>query len=296
MQLTYNVDNSTSTLITDSCVIYAAVEPVPLSESKSQPGPWAPIWIPTFCSIIVFVLGWVLTRLFKNKDEKKKRKDYRKMVIDWVKLAQPIEMEFINSINSFSETVAASENMQPEPYSMPQPLPNRLNELSIEKLTDSFLTDAKGDKQKRNYHLFNIISGFEFMKKISDLVHFSYDNYNKQAGDLCQQWSDTYMEFINNINVSSYIQEYKPILDKWQKALSKHHNSFKVNELYVDMLFDKANIINDTDLMPYINRMDYITKQSQELNKGVAKLFQSISIMTQPSLDSMIAASEYLKD
>ncbi len=190
-----NIIETTTIHPVDTCVTTVIAEPA--QENTNQPGPWAPILIPTISSIIVFIIGWFLTRFFKRKDEIKARNKYRKMIIDWIELIEPIETKVIESTKNLSSILDISDNMQPEPFDMQQPAPNRLNELSLEKITDAFLLNKKNDLKEDNKHVFNIISGFEFLSKVSEIIQTTYEKYNEQALNLCQKWNDTYMKFFN---------------------------------------------------------------------------------------------------
>ena len=101
-------DTSIANII-DTCVLEIAAKDDGLA---CQPGPWAPIWVPTVSSIFVFILGWLLTRWFKNRDEKKNRTQYRNMVIDWIKIVKPIIDKFVQSIEKLSEAIETSDNMK----------------------------------------------------------------------------------------------------------------------------------------------------------------------------------------
>lgn len=277
------------TQVSDTCVAMVAQQP----QAISEPGLWAPIWIPTVCSIAVFVLGWVFTRLFKWIDDCKARSNYRSMLVDWVDMVVPVEETFVESIKALSKAIADSDNMQPEPYAMPQSIPNRLNELSLEQLTDAFLRGAKNDKPKRNAHLFNIVSGFEFLAKISRQVATTYEAYNKQAFDLCREWNEVYQSFVNQVKTSSHAVEYQQLLRSWQLELIIQRDSTTVHQKHISEFYTHANTLNDNDMLPLINRMRYIIQLSQALRKGMAKNFANMALVTKSSLKTMAEAAEH---
>lgn len=275
----------------DTCVATMVQE----TRMTNEPGPWASIWIPTLCSIAVFVLGWVFTRLFKWIDDYKARSNYRSMLVDWVDMVVPVEETFVGSIEALSEAIANSDNMQPEPYAMPQSIPDRLNELSLEQLTDAFLRGAKDDKQKRNAHLFNIVSGFEFLGKMSHQVATTYETYNKQAFDLCREWNEVYQSFVNQVKISSHVVEYQQLLRVWQFELIIQRDSTKVHQKHIGEFYTHADAFNDNDILPLINRMRYIIQLSQALRKGMAVNFANMAKVTKTSLKAMADAAEHFR-
>ena len=253
-----------------------------------QPGPWAPIVVPTICSLIVFVVGWILTRYFKKKDERRTRLAYRSLVVDWVKLIEPSEDLFIQSLKDISVSIGESDSMQPEPLSVPQAIPNRLNELPLEKLTDVFMNGKEGDeKRKSNVHFFNIVSGFEFQSQMSERVQSEYERYNGQVMDLCQEWNSVYTQFVDALNNSRFLFAYKPIKNSWDAAFSKNRDSIKVHHDYIMQFTDKADSLKDKVLFSYINRLDLLIQQRKAINAGFSQLFEAMATATQDSYKSM---------
>ncbi len=263
---------------------------------SKEPGAWAPIMIPTVCSIIVFVLGWVVTRLYKYKDERNEKESYRNMVLDWIDLVLPIEEESVNALKSLADSISHSDDMQPVPYVMPQGIPDRLNELSLEKITDAFTAVKSNDTKTRNIHLFNMVCGLEYYSKVNAEVIKAYKSYNQQMTALCAEWNSTYMPFINNLNVSSNLLKYQPTVIIWQTELLKKKDSISVHLKYVEQLSNIADQLKDNSLMPYLNQMRVIQRQLQATGGGFATNFKNTANMLNISMQSMQQAAEYFRN
>ena len=261
-----------------------------------QPGPWATILVPTVCGLIVFAVGWILTRYFKKLDDKKNRFAYRSLVIDWVKLIEHSADQFIQSINNIADSIGQSDNMQPEPFSVPQAIPYRLNELPLEILTDAFLRGKKGNERKRsNVHFFNIVSGFEYLSKMSEQVQSYYERYNKQALDLCKEWNENYTQFVDALNSSQSLNAYKTMKDSWDAAFLETRDSMKVHHDHLSSFVDLADSLKDRDIISYVNRLSLIIEQRKALNVGFAQLFESLAEATRESYSAMREAAEFFK-
>lgn len=170
---------------------------VPVSDmpKENQPNGWLQLLLPIAITLlVVFVEKWV-SRGFEKKDAKQARKKFRETVLDWTAKIQPVEKRFYQSIRDLSAAIKSSDDMQPVAYAMPLTVPEKLNELTVEKMTDAFLTDFEDDKDMRYKHLYNIISDLEFLSKISNSVKESYETYNKQLFALCQEWNEAYVAF-----------------------------------------------------------------------------------------------------
>ena len=295
------------TLDTDSLVL---IETAPAIDSGAvntvavvgdrhdyQPGAWAPILVPTASSIIVFVLGWILSRYFKKKDEKKSRLAYRALVVDWVKLIHPTVDQFIRSIKDTSVSIRESDDMQPEPCSVPQSIPNRLNELPIEKLTDVFLHGKEGGERiKSNVHFFNIVSGFEFLTKMSEQVESSYRRYNKKALELCQEWNYEYTQFVDALNDARFLNAYKPLKNSWDAAFLENRDSIKVHYDNLLLFAEKADSLKDKVIISSINRLSLIIEQRKSLNAGFAQLFERMAEVTHDSYEAMCQAADFFAE
>jgi hypothetical protein len=278
--------------IADSTIVETVAEVG--SKDDHQPGAWAPIVVPTACSILVFVLGWILSRYFKAKDEKRSRYAYRALILEWVKLIKPFEDLFIQSLKEFSVSVKDSDDMQPEPFSVPQAIPHRLNELPLEKLTEVFLQDRKGQERiKSNVHFFNIVSGFEFLSTMSEQVRSNYARYNKQVLELCQEWNSVYTQFVDTLNSARFFGAYKPIKNSWDAAFRENRDSIKLHQYYITLFADKADSLKDKELIACTNRMQLIIDQRKAINTGFAQLFERMAEVTQESYDAMNEAVDF---
>ena len=69
--------------------------------------------------------------------------------------------------------------MQSQAYALPLTLHEKLNEMTVEQMTDAFLSDFENDKEKRYAHMYNILTNFEYLSKITESVKLPYDTYNK---------------------------------------------------------------------------------------------------------------------
>lgn len=123
-----------------------------------QPSGWTQVLLPVGITLFtVFLEKWV-ANCFTKKKERKDREKYRNTVIDWIKLIIPIEEQLAESLSSLSNSIAQSDDMQPEPYDMPTTIPDKVGTMTVEQMMDAFLTDFNGDKDKSSVNIYNIIS------------------------------------------------------------------------------------------------------------------------------------------
>ena len=262
---------------------------------ETQPNGWVQLLLPIVITLfVVFVEKWV-NRWYEQRDKRKARKQYRQTVLDWIAKVKPIEEGFRQSVSDLAKAVGKSDDMQPEAYAMPLTMHDKLGDMSIEKMTDAFLKDFKDDSQKRYANMYNIISNFEYLKKISEKVEKSYEAYNKQAFALCQEWNELYEKFIEEYHTLDDNHPYAHVIAAWMIKLNEKPSSVEVNIQYTEALSAAAFNEKDFDTISLVSKMNRVAKQSQALSFGYRKVFADIADNVDLSLASLTEAEQYFR-
>ena len=262
---------------------------------ENQPNGWIQLFVPVAVTLFVVFLEKWLVMLYDSCKECKARKRYRNTVLDWVKKITTSEKAFNQTVSNLSIRIFDSDEMLPVAYAMPLVLHNSLKDMSVEKMTDAFLSDFKKDKEVRYVRMFNIISGIEFLKKMTEGVTHSYEEYNKQSFDLCREWNNTYESFIDSYNAMPLNNPYQTIVEAWQTELVKTPSSRKVHLIFLEKLFYKAVELNDFKTLSQINRMRKTVLQSETISEGFAKNFMEISETIEQTIDSLSESEQYFR-
>ena len=261
----------------------------------NQPNGWVQLLLPIFITLfVVFVDKWV-TRWYGHRDKREARKQFRDTVLDWIKKIEPIEKSFCQSVQQLADSIQASDDMQPVAFAMPLILHDKMKEMSVEKMTDAFLKDFKDDKDKRYANMYNIISNFEFLSKISDSVCESYDSYNKQSFALCQQWNRLFEVFREQCGSFSDNNPYLEKITNWLIRLKETPNSPQTHIIALDELRTMAYERKDFDMLSLVNRMHNIARQSQATSKGFAQVFSDIASKIDITLESLSSSEQYFR-
>lgn len=283
-------DTSTITVVGTTSV---SVVDIP---KEQGPSPWLQLLIAIIIPLFVVYVDKLFSRHYQRKDEKVKHKRYRTTILDWIYKIQPIEQTFRDSIQSLSKSIEESDDMQPQAYAMPLTMHDKLNEMTVEKMTEAFLRDFKDDIDKRYIHMYNILSNFEFLSKITNGVKESYDTYNKQSFALCQEWNALYEDLMVYFNRLPDINAYSTIITGWMMELMSKPNSVAVHEKYLNLLNLKAVEGKDVDTFTRTNKLHRIVKQVQALNAGYAKNFSDMASNIGLSLKSLNDAAKYFRE
>ncbi len=267
-------DNPSNINLMDTAVSVSGTTENNFWLKDGQPSGWTQVLLPVGITLFaVFLEKWI-AKCYTKKKEKKDREKYRNTVIDWIKLIIPIEKGLAESLSNLSNSIAQSDDMQPEPYDMPTTIPDKIGTMTVEQMMDAFLTDFNGDKKKSSVHIYNIISCMEFLSKTRGEIAKFYDAYNKQAFSYCEQWNVE----INTFKEWSMRQEdvsIKRIVKLWAAGLVVKKDSIRVHEKLVDEMIQLRG--EDTDIAPNLIRMRTIILQRKALTNGYATIFENMS-------------------
>lgn len=196
------MDRIKQIIINVSDSIPTAAIPEFIKESKHW---WTNFDIPTFVSITVFILGFLITFFYEKYKKRKELELYKLLIIEWVKDSKKNIDQYINSLGEFAQKVKISDSLNQVPYHTNLLGIEKLNSLPIEKLTDSLLVNLKVDKNEKQAanQLFNLIRQLEFLEKNSNLVMSHYAKYCSENELLLKEWNCHFLELTKNIAVNN---------------------------------------------------------------------------------------------
>ena len=276
--------------VTDTTIVSVTHFP-----TDNQPNGWLQLLLPAVVALIVVFLEKWVAKIFECRKERDKRKRYRNTVLDWIKNITTSEKSFNQTVKCLSTSISSSDDMQPVAYAMPLVLHDSLKDMSVEKMTDAFLSDFKKDKEERSKKVFAIISGITFLKKINEKVIQSYETYNRKSFDLCQEWNTTYESFLDNYNAMQVPNQYQQIVQEWQMELVKKPGSRKVHLDFLEKVLLIANKSKDYKTLSLINRLRRTVLQSEKNIIGFADNFKGMSNSISLTIDSLLESEQYLR-
>ena len=292
LPVAHTANDTCAVNVTGTTVVSVAEMP----QDNNQPNGWVQLLLPLAIALFVVFLEKWLGLYYERKQERKARKRYRETVLDWIGNIMPFERSFNQTVSDLSKNIANSDDMQPVAYAMPLALHDKLTGMSVEQMTDAFLSDFKKDKDIRYTQMFNILSGFEFLSKTTESVTKSYESYNKQSFDLCREWNSTYESFIDKYNSLPESNQYQTIVEAWQMELVKTPGLRTVHLRYLEKLLVMADKSKDYAILSLINRMRRTVLQSQGTSKGFATNFEAMEQSLDITIESLIKAARYFRD
>lgn len=188
----------------------------------------------TLITIFIFVFGYLLNRYYENKKEKNRLLDVKSFFIIYIEsLLKPLD-KFINSINDLS-TNLKDLNERGIKFSETSKLSINVNIIDQLDLFKVFVFDEKENKDKKIYHLKNILSSLvtidktksntkdTFFRFHSDLRR--YENVLRENWNFILRQFDIYIstgmrnpsELVND----SFMSGLKEIFSEWNKNEKK---------------------------------------------------------------------------
>ena len=245
--------------------------------------------ISAWIAVGAFFLGWLFTRGFMHLDEERARKRYRKTVLDWIELIERPENNLIGSLRKLSKAVSCTEDMQPIIFRMPNTIPDKIKDLSVESMMDAF--KDIGDEKQRNKNLYIIISMFDFLTKINGEILKEYDRYNRQATQLCKEWNQIFIPFSAVMELSE--GDLKAIYDQWMDDLAENPNAIDTHHKYLERILQIESLKKD-QIITILN-LERIVMQIQE-NRKYAKVFGDLAKRIKLSVKELKKASRYFRE
>lgn len=273
----------------------------------------ASVLIPTFSSIIVFALGWIITVLYNASTKRRAISSYRKAVFEWTDLVIQAVQKQVQSLKVLSKKLSSAQSLNPEPYEFARSMSDKLKDLSAEKVISVFIENCRYSlEDKRAKYSYNIISQYDFLSSIEAFVKGNYEAYNNQANALREQWNHLWMSMAHEMDA---VRQMSPQDFMVGHRLRETINSFvefggQVGQM--DMINSKLikplNEVVDYCKKAYpevrcyqpvyicIDNMTLLYRQWSAFTRGYSEVFSKNASTIEVSLAALQEAVDYFKN
>ena len=141
----------------------------------------AAILIPTFVTILVFVLGLIVKWVYDHIQKYKSVKTYTDVVFTWTDIIIDAVKAQSQSLKDLSKGLSETESLYPQRYAFSRSMSDKLSELSAEKVVSVFVMnrrcrrkveDKRKEEEEIHSPLFPLHSSF-FTLHSSFVIHHS---------------------------------------------------------------------------------------------------------------------------
>lgn len=162
----------------------------------------AKILIPVLVTISLFFLGHVIGWIKLKYEKFKETKEYREMILEWINLVEkPIKTQIV-SCKKFAEQVGSSQDLQPEVLEYNNFIIEKIETIPVERYIKTFVINTKGDKKEKYKQIYNLISQFDYLKKVQKEMLDYYEKYHSYCEDLMNEWNT------NFINLDTIVEKH----------------------------------------------------------------------------------------
>lgn len=307
-----NIPDSITVVIKDVVnVAHQTVEPDTFWGLTTE---WGAIVIPTVATIVVFVVGILIDRVYKRHRGVEQTKAYRNTVFAWVELIKTPVQAQIARLNKLSRDIHQNNTLQNVRFEFSKSMADKLELVSADNIIQHFIFNSSVPKEdKRAQYAYNIVSLFDFLSSVENEIRVNYETYQIQSQSLMNEWNPTIIHLQNFIQschpsaveMSMFKQIEKAFLHwKQQTENDEEVDLVRIKDLLVSQIqkicskhtlgqegFSNIDIVvNDAKMLLLIYN------KWSTLNKGFEIVFANYANSIKDSYNSLCNAIRYLKE
>jgi hypothetical protein len=144
-----------------------------------MPEGFARILIPVVVTITIFFLGHFVSWLKGKYERREEVESYKNLISKWIELIKKAVESQVSSCNEFSDLLEKSEDMTPMHFSANKLLAEKIDSLPLVKLINAFSVNTTGDSNKNYKMTFNLVSQFNYLRHVEELIEKNFEGYIK---------------------------------------------------------------------------------------------------------------------
>lgn len=270
----------------------------------------ASIIIPMAVSIIVFSLGIVIDKIREKNKEERERKRYKAAILKWIELLNaPINSQ-AKQLKDFASKIDNSIELQPEAFSFPKSMANKINDLSVEKIINTFVAKEKNEKSEDSIHAYNIVSQIDFLSSCDGEVFKKYNEYQSRCTALVDKWNSYWSKFdvlrkTNKLDSQDHVVFRNVVLQfkdwKDQHKQNEHLNYNVIStELIIplfqtlsNMKFEYPSSTLAVQFYDVIHSLYLILNEWNVVKSGYREVFNDLANRIEESYSVLVEAKEH---
>lgn len=170
------------------------------------------ILLPTFISVLIFMLGYYLTGLQAKRKTQKNRMLVKDTITTWGDTNIERLSEFVESIKKLAININNSSATQTPPFNYKYISLSVLSQFTIDRLTDALVLglSRKVPKKEEAEQLNNYLISVSFLNTTQNFVFDTFKEYRSTFDKLVVQWDEKWKAFLFDCHKSSSSQKPGP--------------------------------------------------------------------------------------
>lgn len=204
-QITLTIDSLHSALNQVDARLAAINDALISQNNNSFLGVSWDILLPALISILVFVLGYIISNLLERRKIQKNRILVRDTIITWADSNFETLEKYVQSIKNLAERIGKSDDYGPETFAIQHITIDVLTQFSIDRLTDALVSGLPGkmDRKVKGAQLNAYLTSVSYLVITQKVVMEQYEEYRLKATDLSYQWDAKWKAFQQNFDMNT---------------------------------------------------------------------------------------------
>lgn len=271
----------------------------------------ASIIIPMAVSIIVFSLGIIIDKKREKIKEERERKRYKAAILKWIELLNtPINTQVIQ-LKDLASKIGNSIELQPEAFSFSKSMASKINDLSVEKIINTFVAKEKKENSGDSIHAYNIVSQIDFLSSCDGEVFKKYNEYHSRCTALVDKWNSSWNKFdvlrkTSNTSDSQDYSVFRNVLIRYKNWRDRHEQNEQLNyndistELIIplhqalsNMKFEYPSSTLAVRFYDVIHSLYLILNEWNIVKSGYRDIFNDLANRIEESYSALVEAKDH---
>lgn len=154
--------------------------------------------VPVIVSIIIFVLGFIISEAIRRRNKSKNLKQYKQFIQEWVEKSNDTLVDYINSLEVFSNIIKTNTDLNIAPWRTGIIHLSEINKIPLEKFSDIYIFGlSKKIKNENRKQIMNFLYQIEYLNKVPILIMEVYNKYCENNQRIMDEWNTYYMQLLD---------------------------------------------------------------------------------------------------
>ena len=166
---------------------------------------WNKIDTPVIVSIIIFVLGFIISEAIRRRNKSNNLKQYKQFIKEWVEKSNDTLANYINSLEVFSNAIKINTDLNIAHWRSGIIHLSEINKIPLEKFSDIYIfgLNKKIENENRK-QLMSFLYQLEYSNKAPTLIMEVYNKYCENNQRVMEEWNTYYMQLLDLfVNIKS---------------------------------------------------------------------------------------------
>lgn len=302
----------------DPSYIYSTTCTMPLQESTirtflGMPIEIAAFIVPTIATLIVFILGYVISFFIKQYNKKKENQRYRDCIYEWIALLEKPIQKQIENLHELAQRINLSDTLQPEAFIWSKSLVDKLNDISANNMLSIFVLDSKFNVKGKKRETYNIVSQFDYLSSVDKVVMEKYDEYRGCCINSLNHWNKFFPRLknhkenmvVSDTQVFTISKSFNSIWHSWFEQANQKEFSMEINSKYLiePMLKEMVRLKKElpasqitNEILEDVGELNLIFQQWSKNKEGYSNIFNDLADTISRSYEQLQKSCDSLKN